>query len=48
MNITDVGHLQSDNNDGDDKMLLASKKITKIQGKLHIFIRYGRFWNETV
>lgn len=29
MNITDVGHLQSDADDGDDKMLLASKREQK-------------------
>ena len=26
MNITDVGHLESDADDGDDKMMLASKR----------------------
>lgn len=39
MNITDVGHLESDADDGEDKMLKGAKEKTKLCGKLHNIIR---------
>ena len=38
MNITDVGHLESDADEGEDKMEKAAKKENKIHTKLQTFI----------
>ena len=38
MNITDVGHLESDADEGEDKMEKAAKKEKKIHMKLQTFI----------
>lgn len=39
MNITDVGHLESDGDEGEDKMEKAAKKRIKIHMKLQNFIQ---------
>ena len=39
MNITDVGHLVSDADEGEDKMMKASRRENKIHLKLLIFIQ---------